>query len=168
MNLLPAGECGDTGPKGDKDPQNPPMSPNTMALFTAYYAAANQNQVSVAPVLLSVPPLGSEFTRAVALDVSPAPPLPTCTRCAFAPSHSAAPVILYLDPAQPLFDVFLVVDGIPYGSGPSSGPILQAASAKVSVQLTGFPTSVGANSRAFLVWQDGNNNADYAQLQIIH
>jgi hypothetical protein len=168
MSLLSADECGDPRPKGEKDPQNPPMSASTMALFTAYYAAANQMQVTVAQVASNVTPLASQFTRAVALDVSPAPPWPTCPRCGFKPSHSAAPVILYLDPTQQLLDFFLVVDGIAYGSTLNSGPIVHSASARVAVQLTGLPTSVSTSSRAFLVWQDASGNADYTQLQIIY
>ncbi len=168
MSLLPAGECGDTKPKGTKDPQNPPMSAGTMALFTAYYAAANQMQVSVAQVAPSVTPLGSHFTQAVALDVSSAPLWPSCPRCMLDLSNSAAPVILYLDPALSLSSLFLVVDGVAYGSASGPAPILQAATSKIAVKLTGLPTNIGASSRAFLVWQDAAGNSAYTQLQILY
>jgi Subtilase family len=169
LSLLPAAdECGNTKPKGENDPQSPPMSEDTRRLFTAYYETAHQIPVTVAPVALSDTPLGKHFTRATALDVTPSPPLPTCTRCGFKPSHSAAPVILYLDAAQQLFEFFLVVDDVAYGDASGTGLIVPSTSAGTAVEITGLPTSVDANSRAFLEWKDISGYADYTQLQIIH
>ncbi|MFT3766689.1 MAG: hypothetical protein QM820_14415 [Minicystis sp.] len=154
MSLLPTKTvCSDLNP-GQFTDQSPRLSTSLAASMTAYYASGSSATVS--PLSGQTTPLAQLATEAAGNTVSPQPLWPTCPSCGIELGLDA---ILHIDPPPNVRfgNAYLVTDGQSYALGNLSG--------KTSYRL-GTAVSIAPGSRVYLVWEDANGNAAYAQIPV--